>query len=203
MALVECIMIMISVLVLACALFSVNAFVNWPRRPKISTSTLGLFNKKGGAKASKVSSLGRESVNNYLDKFGSSKNKLKDPDVLQANFQNLAKAVRSDEAAAEIVSVWPEVLCVAKERVSGNMDTFTEYFEFEGALGMVTRNPNLFAVPTEGYGSARAACEKGGGKDMMAMSYVIATTRPIGTPLLGLLGLLLLKAAVFGPGTTF
>ena len=91
----------------------------------------------------------------------------------------------------------------SSKRVTGNMEIFTENFEFEPALGMVTHNPNLFAVPTEGYGSSRAACEKGGGKDMMAMSYVISITRPIGKPLLTLLTLLLLQAAIFGPGTTF
>lgn len=168
--------------------------LNMKNRPR----SMSLFSKRG-----KESSLGRESVNAYLNRFGESKNKLKDPTVLQSNFLNLSKAVNGDEAAAEIVTIWPEILCVPPERVTGNMEIFTETFEFEPALGMVTRNPNLFAVPTDGYGSSRAACDKGGGKDMMAMSYVIATTRPIGKPLLGLLSLLLLKAAIFGPGTSF
>ena len=56
-----------------------------------------------------------KSVNNYLEKFGSSKNKLKDPNVLQSNFLNLSKAVKGDEAAAEIVSIWPEILCVPQK----------------------------------------------------------------------------------------
>ena len=154
---------------------------------------------KGGTAGSAVT---KGALDVYLRKFGDSKNKEKNPAVLSMNFANLAVSVKSEEVAAEIVDIWPEVLCLPPERVSGNMDIFSEYFPFDEALGMVTRNPNLFAVPTEGYGSSRAACEKGGG-DIMAMSYIIATTRPIGKPLLGLLFLLLVKAAVFGPGTGF
>ena len=104
------------------------------------------------------------------------------------------------QVAAEICEVWPDILRVDPTKVSTNMKTYSGCFGVDDAIGMVKRNPNLVAVATTGYGSAEASCAKGGGKDMMTMSYVIAFTRPIGKPLLTILSLCLLKAAVFGPG---
>lgn len=150
-------------------------------------------------------SLTKESVALYTTKYASAMSNPEsryavDEKTLTSNFMKLAETVRGDDNAKEICSTWPDILRVDPVKISTNMNTYVDCFGLEDAIGMVKRNPNLFAVATTGYGSAEASCAKGGGKDMMTMSYVIAFTRPIGQPLLALLALCLLKAAVFGPG---
>lgn len=150
-------------------------------------------------------SLAQQSVDLYTTKYAPQMNNpesrfMVSESTLKSNFQALSSVVGGEDNAAEICKVWPDILRVDPAKVSKNMQTYVDCFEFEEALGMVKRNPNLFAVATEGYGSAEASCAKGGGKDMMAMSYIIAYTRPIGKPLLGVLALCLAKAVVYGPG---
>ncbi len=150
-------------------------------------------------------SLTKESVALYTTKYASAMSNPEsryavDEKTLASNFLKLAETVRGDDNANEICTIWPDILRVDPVKISTNMNTYVDCFGLEDAIGMVKRNPNLFAVATTGYGSAEASCAKGGGKDMMTMSYVIAFTRPIGQPLLALLAVCLLKAVVFGPG---
>lgn len=176
-------------LAIVCLLITyVEAFTRFSRRP----TTLSM-------------SLAQQSVDLYTEKYAPQMN---NPDsrfmvterTLKENFVSLSSVVGGEDSAAEICQVWPDILRVDPTKVAKNMETYVACFEFDEAVGMVKRNPNLFAVATEGYGSAEASCAKGGGKDMMSMSYVIAYTRPIGKPLLGLLALCLAKAVIFGPG---
>ena len=137
----------------------------------------------------------------FKKKFGNVKEGSRfslDEKVLESAYTNLSKTVGGEAKALEIVEVWPEVLTLESDRINKNFNTYSNTYGVEEATGMLVRNPALFAVPTEGYGSA----EKAAG-DAMAMSYVIAFTRPIGGILLSILGLALLKGVIFGPGLGF
>jgi hypothetical protein len=59
---------------------------------------------------------------------------------------------------------------------------FETTYGFDGALGLVQRNPLILAIATTGYGSAEVA-----GPETIAASYLIALTRPLGAPLLVIL----------------
>mmetsp|Transcript_21777 Transcript_21777/g.36420 ORF Transcript_21777/g.36420 Transcript_21777/m.36420 type:complete len:224 (-) Transcript_21777:102-773(-) len=97
-------------------------------------------------------------------------------------FYEMAKFTKSEEVVLEMMSVVPDIVTKNVERSKANFEIYTETYGFDEAIGLITRNPNILAVPTRGYGSAEVAKE-----DAMAMSYVIAFTRPLGAPLLALL----------------
>lgn len=173
----------ILLLIALCTSQQVVSFV--PLAPRASRSTA-------------LSMSGDAAVAAFKKKFGNVKEGTRfdiQEKVLKAAYTNLSKTVGGEAKALEIVDVWPEVLTLEDDKVNKNFNTYSNTYGVEEATGMLVRNPALFAVPTEGYGSA----EKAAG-DAMFMSYVIAFTRPIGGLLLGLLGLALLKAVIFGPG---
>lgn len=106
---------------------------------------------------------------------------LTDNDIA-ACFQAFARVIGDESTALQMVATYPDVLLVDAEKVRANLATYTGKWGEEKALGVVTRNPALLAIPTTGYGSAEVA-----GDDAVVLSYVIAYTRPIGGLLLGLL----------------
>jgi hypothetical protein len=114
-------------------------------------------------------------------------------DVLASRFNALVSIVKDEEIALQIVQNVPDSLGVPSERCQGNFNVFKAKFGFEGAVGLITRNPNLLSIPTTGYGSAEVA-----GQDAVVLSYLINLTRPVGKPLIFILLALLLKPFV-GP----
>jgi hypothetical protein len=172
------------------------------------------FFQFGGAKRAttrgvkEASPLAKEAVRIYTTKYAKQLARNKDSryaypeSTLIKNFAALTAAIKDDERAIAVVKVWPDIVVVDSEKIAANFNTYATCFEFDQAVGMITRNPSLLAIAPTGYGSAEAACEKGG-KDLMVMSYVISVTRPIGKPLLALLFGCLLKAVVYGPGFGF
>jgi hypothetical protein len=173
------------------------------------------FFQFGGAKGAttrgvkEASPLAKEAVQLYTTKYAKQLAENKESryaypeSTLMKNFAALTAAIKDEERAIAIVKVWPDIVVVDPKKVAANINTYATCFEFDQAVGMITRNPSLLAIAPTGYGSAEAACEKGGGKDLMVMSYVISATRPIGKPLLALLFGCLLKAVVYGPGFGF
>jgi hypothetical protein len=109
-------------------------------------------------------------------------------DTLGTRFNALASLVKDDKIALQIVKNVPDVLIISSERCSGNFAVFEGKFGFDGAVGLITRNPNILSVPTVGYGSAEIA-----GPETIALSYVINFTRPVGKVLIFLLLSALLK----------
>ena len=85
-----------------------------------------------------------------------------------------------------MVKVWPRVLNCDYNNFSPVFDIYTEKFGKDESIAMLIRNPNLLGCSPDGPNSAQTA-----GDDTMALSYVVAFTRPLGPYLLGtLLGLL-------------
>lgn len=106
---------------------------------------------------------------------------------LALQFQFVSKLMQSDDSALKIFKNAPTVFTVSEQRMTEVFDIYVnEKWGFEKARDVCIRNPNLLAVPVRGYGSAEVA-----GDDAVSMSYIIAFTRPIGTPLLVTLAFLL------------
>mmetsp|Transcript_35787 Transcript_35787/g.47239 ORF Transcript_35787/g.47239 Transcript_35787/m.47239 type:complete len:228 (-) Transcript_35787:553-1236(-) len=102
-------------------------------------------------------------------------------------FYELSKITNDEARTLEMVKAVPFVLTLDPKKNKANFEVFENTYGTEKALGLITRNPGILAVPTTGYGSAEVA-----GDDAIVMSYIIAFTRPAGAPLLlGLVGLLL------------
>jgi hypothetical protein len=166
----------------------VAAFGNLPTtlsrrqvRAVVQSSNTVLF-AASGAKAAED-----EAVQLFKDKF-SVKRKTRpiDDKLLRKTFKELSK-VYGLENASKICKTELVVLEMNSLYFKGTFDCFVETFGEEGAIGMVRRNPGLLATSPVGFGSAATA-----GPETMALSYVVAATRPLGPYLLGLLFALLL-----------
>lgn len=105
---------------------------------------------------------------------------------LALQFQFVSQLMQGDAEALKIFMNSPSLFTVSEERMTQVFEVYVKKWGFEKAREVCMRNPNLLAVPVRGYGSAEVA-----GDDAVAMSYVIAFTRPIGAPLLATLAFLL------------
>lgn len=112
---------------------------------------------------------------------------------LKARFDVLSNLFKSESKALNVVQAVPAVLTVSKERVKANFEVYEAKWGYEKTCGVLLRNPNLFNVPTRGYGSAETS-----GEETIIVSYVVAATRPIGGVLLGLLFISLAKGVING-----
>eukprot|EP00633_Aureoumbra_lagunensis_P011048 CAMPEP_0197329038 /NCGR_PEP_ID=MMETSP0892-20130614/5377_1 /TAXON_ID=44058 ORGANISM="Aureoumbra lagunensis, Strain CCMP1510" /NCGR_SAMPLE_ID=MMETSP0892 /ASSEMBLY_ACC=CAM_ASM_000538 /LENGTH=202 /DNA_ID=CAMNT_0042825435 /DNA_START=2298 /DNA_END=2906 /DNA_ORIENTATION=+ len=108
----------------------------------------------------------------------------------KSTFQVLAKIYGTD-VALEMVRRNPSCLAYDSRNFSPSLAKFAETFGQEESKAMMLRNPNLLAVPPEGYQSAEKA-----GKETLYLSYVVEATRPLGPILLFLLFSFLATPAV-------
>jgi hypothetical protein len=113
-------------------------------------------------------------------------------EVAAKRFLELVRMFGGDaEAEKEVITMIgknPIPLYFNSEKTIELMDIYVDIWGLEKAKGVVGRNPALFAVPADGYGSA-----KGSGDETVFMSYFVDFTRPIGKYLLAGLALALLK----------
>lgn len=85
-------------------------------------------------------------------------------------FNELAR-LYGDESAMKIVQIQPMSLCFNANNFAPCLDAWTEQFGLESAQAMVVRNPGLLAVPPVLAAEPAEAS--------MALSYVVAITRPL------------------------
>lgn len=159
--------------------------------------------KFGGGKAAPPSKSSPEAVASVAfvqKKFANYKNrKLESEAVLTSNFNALAKALGGDNTkAVKVVEIFPEVLSVDPKRIQDNVNLMSSKWGEEKATDVILRNPNILSIATTGYGSLTSSLNAGDGGDLVAASYVISLTRPVGPILITALILALAKAAIFG-----
>lgn len=145
-------------------------------------------------KGVKLTESGKQAIEAFNTKYaGSKKGGSKDLDDFQlgAVFNAMAKITKDEAIALDMVKIAPRILCLDPERFTATFAVFENTYGFEKALGLITRNPDILSIAPSGYASAEVA-----GDDAIAMSYLIAFTRPIGAPLLATLGLLLVSPAI-------
>lgn len=87
-----------------------------------------------------------------------------------AVFNELAR-LYGDEEALAMVQLVPQSLRFKKENFAPCLEAWEEQFGLEAAQGMVRRNPGLLGVPP--------SLAKEPAESSMAMSYVVAFTRPL------------------------
>lgn len=147
--------------------------------PTLVTSTsrptptsLHLFGAKQKTAPSKASSpLLEEALSAYPFKFRP-ENEAKSGTKASctAAFNELAR-LYGDEAALNMVTLMPGALKFNTDNFAPCLDAWTEQFGLESAQGMVGRNPGLLGVSLR---EAEAPAEAS-----MALSYVVAATRPL------------------------
>jgi len=144
----------------------------------------------------KRSALSTESIAALSKKF----KRLPPQKDMEGKWDLLTKGLfNGDEAkTAEIVRQFPDVLRADPKRLSANIELMNDVWGNQKTSEVILRNPNILTTRTTGYGSLSASLEKGEGNDIVAVSYIIAATRPAGPVLLGGLFLALAKAAIFG-----
>lgn len=108
-------------------------------------------------------------------------------------FAFLNSVIGDEDLTIQAINNAPLVLTISEGRVIDNFDVYKEIYGLEKATGLIVRNPLILQVPTRGYGSAETS-----GDETILMSYVVAATRPIGGPLLALLGFLLAYKPLIG-----
>ena len=108
-------------------------------------------------------------------------------------FAFLNSIIGDEDLTIQAINNAPLVLTISEGRVIDNFDIYKEIYGLEKATGLIVRNPLILQVPTRGYGSAETS-----GDETIFMSYVVAATRPIGGPLLFLLGFLLAYKPLIG-----
>eukprot|EP00568_Trieres_chinensis_P000323 CAMPEP_0183306830 /NCGR_PEP_ID=MMETSP0160_2-20130417/14862_1 /TAXON_ID=2839 ORGANISM="Odontella Sinensis, Strain Grunow 1884" /NCGR_SAMPLE_ID=MMETSP0160_2 /ASSEMBLY_ACC=CAM_ASM_000250 /LENGTH=214 /DNA_ID=CAMNT_0025470297 /DNA_START=47 /DNA_END=691 /DNA_ORIENTATION=- len=110
--------------------------------------------------------------------------------TLRSNFAELV-AVFGDTDATEIVKAVPQTLEMDRSYFARTLDIYSEKFGAESARGLLLRNPALLGVKPEGWGPDGYGGAESAGPETIALSYVVAATRPIGKfgPI-GLVGLL-------------
>jgi hypothetical protein len=163
----------------------------------MSGTALSLFNssnekskKVKKSKASFSSPLVEEALDKYPFKFrpdnepvGTKGRPLFATSERQARetFNELAR-LYGDEQALEMIKIQPMALCFTSRNFEPCLEAWTEQFGLEAAQAMVNRNPGLLAVsPTLASKPAEAS---------MALSYVIAITRPSVPKIIALIALL-------------
>ncbi|KAL7532658.1 hypothetical protein ACHAXR_005783 [Thalassiosira sp. AJA248-18] len=85
-------------------------------------------------------------------------------------FNELAR-LYGDEEALAIVKIEPSALKFNSDNFEPCLDAWTEQFGLESAQAMVMRNPGLLAIPSWQAEQPSESC--------MALSYVVAATRPL------------------------
>jgi hypothetical protein len=145
-----------------------------------TASAISLFNKKGSSTSSKSSSpLVEEALALYPFQFRPDDEPLKakgrpmfaaSQRQARTTFNQLAK-LYGDEQALGMVKIQPMCLCFTSSNFEPCLEAWTEQFGEDAAKAMVYRNPGLLAVsPTLAKEPAEAS---------MALSYVVAVTRPL------------------------
>jgi phytoene dehydrogenase-like protein len=119
----------------------------------------------------------------------------RDSAYLAKTFKELSR-IYSDETAVRMVEAVPGALTFKPANFQPTLDIFAEQFGEEPARAMIIRNPALLSTPPDGPdGAANAA------PTVMAVSYIVAATRPIGGVLIVLLFLLLGSGGAGVPGS--
>ena len=108
-------------------------------------------------------------------------------------FAFLNDIIGDEDLTIRAINNSPLVLTISEGRIIDNFEVYKEIYGLEKATGLIVRNPLILQVPTRGYGSAETS-----GDETIFMSYVVAATRPIGGPLLFLLGFLLAYKPLIG-----
>jgi len=167
-----------------------------------SSTTLNLFNfGKKSQSSPKPKTLPRSEISqSAIASLSKRFTRLPPQAELEGKWDLLTKGLfEGDETkTANIVAQFPDVLRSNPARLEANIQLLSETWGIQKASEVVLRNPNILTTPTYGYGSLSASLEKGNGNDIVAVSYLIAATRPAGPFLLAGLGLALAKAAIFG-----
>jgi hypothetical protein len=196
------ILVIIFLLALAQHIQGFSPIKPWHIAGSSSSTTLNLFNfgKKSQSSASPKtlprSEISKSSIASLSKRF----TRLPPQAELEGKWDLLTKGLfEGDETkTANIVAQFPDVLRANPARLEANIKLLSETWGIQKASEVVLRNPNILTTPTYGYGSLSASLEKGNGNDIVAVSYLIAATRPAGPFLLAGLGLALAKAAIFG-----
>jgi hypothetical protein len=167
-------------------LFSVDAFVSYASSAVLRTKLL-------------ATPVAKEALDQVAKNWQSTKNPLPSLKEQESKFKILTSGLGNDETkAAKVLELFPQVLFVDSTRLRDNLELMASTWGVDKTCDVLLRNPNVLSTATKGYGSLEASLSKGQGGDIVGMSYVIAATRPAGPVLLGLLGIALLKAVIFG-----
>mmetsp|Transcript_13530 Transcript_13530/g.23038 ORF Transcript_13530/g.23038 Transcript_13530/m.23038 type:complete len:210 (+) Transcript_13530:225-854(+) len=139
-----------------------------------TTTSLSIFGRGAAAtptKQSTSSPLLEEALSIYPYQFrpeGEAKSGTKS--TCTAAFNELAR-LYGDEAALAMVKIEPNTLKFKSQYFERSLDAWTEQFGLESAQAMVLRNPGLLCIPPWQAEQPSESC--------MALSYVVAATRPL------------------------
>jgi hypothetical protein len=92
----------------------------------------------------------------------------------------LLATIYGEEPALQMVQDLPICLAFDNRNFAPALDEFTKKFGYEESRQMIRRNPGLLAMKPFGAGGASTASGQ-----TMALSYLVAVTRPVGPVLLG------------------
>jgi hypothetical protein len=106
--------------------------------------------KKVNAKGSvKITPNAQEAIDIFRKAFpkpaeGSSRD-LTDKEIAFA-FSEISKFVKDDSTVLKMLKISPSLIANDLKRSADNFDVYEETFGFDGAIGLITRNPNILLV---------------------------------------------------------
>jgi len=162
-----------------------------------SATSLNLFGAKKSTPTSSAanSPAADDAVAVFTRKYGSRrKAKPIDESKLRSAYAELARLF-SEESASKMAKAEPCVLEFRQSYFEEIKVIFDEKFGEEATQGLLIRNPGLLGIKPDGWGEEGYGGAATAGPETIALSYVIAATRPLGN--FGLVGLL---ALVLTPG---
>lgn len=151
--------------------------------------------KKTGGGAAQTSAAADEAVDFFVGKYGSKrKNKPIDESKLRGNFAELVRLF-GEQDATKMVRATPQVLEFRRSYFAPIVEIFDDKFGVEATRGLLLRNPALLGIKPDGWGEEGYGGAATAGPETIALSYVVAATRPLGNfGIVGLLGVMSIPA---------
>ena len=175
-------------LIVPCASFAPQT-THAPR--STATGSLKLFGRSGSAAPlSPKSPSADAAVSIFTNRFAAKRKARPIIEAdLRANFAEMSKLF-GDVRSLEMVEILPQLLEMERSHFTPSYEIYCRKFGNDETDALLLRNPVLLGLKPDGYGGAEEA--EG---DTIALSYVIAATRPLGKyGLLGIVGLLSVPA---------
>lgn len=159
----------------------------------IAVAPLNLFGRFGAATPTKSPSADA-AVALFADLNAKKRSRPTVESDLRDNYAELSK-IFGDEMSLGLVKTTPAVLQMERSYFAGTYAVFCEKFGVDETDALLLRNPGLLAIKPDGWGPDGYAGAGEAGPETIAMSYVIAATRPLGKyGVFGLVGLLSVPA---------